>query len=66
MDIADEVIDRYGGVKAVQERFGYSTPMAVYNWRSRGIPKGKLIDIHLDTGLSLEKLRGVEASTLAA
>lgn len=57
MDIVDEVITAYGGVKAVQERFGYSKPMAVYNWRSRGIPRDKVADIHVDTGIDIPRLQ---------
>lgn len=56
MTIVDEVISKYGGVKAVQVAFGYKQPMAVYNWRTRGIPKDKLIDIHLRTGIELSRL----------
>jgi hypothetical protein len=56
MNIIDEVIKSYGDVKAVQVRFGYSAPMGVYNWRTRGIPKDKIVDIHLDTGIDLKKL----------
>jgi len=58
MTLADEVINKYGGVQAVQARFGYKQPMAVYNWRIRGLPKDKLIDIHQDTGIPLDRLNG--------
>lgn len=58
MSIVEEVIDSYGGVEAVRVRFGYTSRMAVYNWRSRGLPKGKLIDIHRDTGIDLDRLLG--------
>lgn len=66
MNIVEEVIKRYGGVPAVQERFGYSSPMAVYNWRSRGIPKDKLIDVHMDTGVELWRLRKTKSPEAAA
>lgn len=56
MTIFEEIVKSYGDVKTVQARFGYTSPMAVYNWRSRGIPKDKLIDIHHDTGIDLKKL----------
>lgn len=57
MNIFEQVIEAYGSAKAVQKRFNLSAPMAVYNWRTRGIPADKLIDIHLDTGIPLEVLR---------
>lgn len=56
-EIVEEVIARYGGVKAVQQRFGYKEPMAVYNWRSRGIPKSLIADIHMDTGIDIKRLQ---------
>lgn len=56
-NIVEEVISAYGGVKAVQDRFGYSRPMAVYNWRARGIPKSLIADIHVDTGIEIKKLQ---------
>lgn len=64
-EIADEVIEAYGGVKSVQKRFGYKDPMGVYQWRSRGIPKDKLIDIHLDTGIELARLQESEGDRAA-
>ena len=54
--LIDEIITAYGDVKAVQQRFGYSEPMGVYNWRSRGIPKSLVAEIHLDTGIGMERL----------
>lgn len=61
--IVDEVINAYGGVPRVQERFGYSRPMGVYNWRSRGLPRSLLADIHQDTGICIDRLkRGVKPS----
>tara|TARA_Y100000592_G_C5219761_1_gene198901 strand:+ start:85 stop:297 length:213 start_codon:yes stop_codon:yes gene_type:complete len=56
-EIVEEVIAAYGGVSGVQDRFGYKHPMAVYNWRSRGIPKSLLADIHIDTGIEISRLR---------
>jgi len=56
-EIVEQVISAYGGVPGVQERFGYKHPMAVYNWRSRGIPKSLLADIHVDTGIEIERLK---------
>lgn len=56
MTIFEEIVKSYGNVKSIQARFGYTSPMAVYNWRTRGIPKDKLIDIHNDTGIDLQKL----------
>lgn len=56
-EIIEEVIRAYGGVRAVQDRFGYKEPMAVYNWRSRGIPKSLIADIHVDTGIEINRLR---------
>lgn len=55
--IVDEVIAAYGDVKAVQARFNYSEPMAVYNWRSRGIPRYLLTEIHMDTGIPVDRLQ---------
>lgn len=57
MNIVEEVIDWYGGVKKVQERFEYTEPMAVYNWRRRGLPQDKIADIYIDTGIPLERLK---------
>ena len=54
--LIDEIITAYGDVKAVQQRFGYSEPMGVYNWRFRGIPKKLIAEIHIDTGIELERL----------
>lgn len=56
-EIVEEVIAAYGGVPEVQARFGYSEPMAVYNWRSRGLPKSLLVEIHLDTKIELQRLQ---------
>ena len=55
--VVDEVIAAYNGVPNVQERFGYTEPMGVYNWRSRGIPRTLIADIHVDTGISIERLQ---------
>jgi len=55
-NIIEEIIAQYGGVKAVQTRFSYTEPMAVYNWRSRGIPKSLIAEIHLDTGIEMQRL----------
>lgn len=56
-EIVEEVIAAYGDVKATQARFGYKDPMAIYNWRSRGIPARLIADIHIDTGIGLERLK---------
>jgi len=67
--IVDKVIDTYGGVKAVQERFGYTKPMAVYNWRSRGLPRSLIAEIHMDTKIDIAELTkgvGDSASKSAA
>ena len=62
-EVVNEVITAYGGVKQVQARFKYTEPMAVYNWRSRGIPKGLLAEIHLDTNIPIIRLQqGVKPS----
>jgi len=55
-EIVDRVIDAYGGVKAVQKRFGYSEPMGVYNWRSRGLPRSLIAEIHIDTKIDISEL----------
>ena len=56
-EIVEEIIAAYGGVRGVQLRFGYTQPMAVYNWRSRGVPKSLIADIHIDTGIPIPRLR---------
>jgi len=56
-EIVEEVIGAYGGVSGAQKRFGYKHPMAVYNWRSRGIPRSLLADIHEDTKIDISRLR---------
>lgn len=62
-EVVDKVIGAYGDVGGVQKRFGYQSPMAVYNWRSRGLPKRLLLDIHTDTGISVSQLKlGVKAA----
>lgn len=65
-EVIDEIISAYGGVADVQKRFNYSEPMGVYNWRSRGIPKSLLADIHLDTGISIERLKEATKESAAA
>lgn len=55
-DIIDEIIAAYGDVKAVQARFGYTQPMGVYNWRSRGVPRSLVAEISLDTGIDIARL----------
>lgn len=56
-DVVEEVIAAYGGIGAVQARFKYKEPMAVYNWRSRGIPNRLIADIHVDTNISIQRLK---------
>lgn len=66
-EVVEEVIAAYGGVPAVQQRFGYKEPMAVYNWRSRGLPKSLIADIHVDTKIDIQRLqKGVRAADRAA
>lgn len=55
--IIEEVIKKYGGVKGAQNRFNYSTPMSIYNWRIRGLPKSRLVDIYLETGIPIDRLK---------
>lgn len=55
-EIVDEIIDAYGGVSAVQSRFKYKHPMAVYNWRSRGVPQKLIADIHIDTKIPIDRI----------
>lgn len=57
MDVVEEVIEKLGGVKAAQAHFNYTEPMAIYNWRSRGLPYHLLIDIHQATGIPLDRLK---------
>ena len=56
-EIVEEVITAYGGIPGVQARFGYKEPMAVYNWRSRGLPKSLIADIHMDTKIDIARLQ---------
>lgn len=56
-EVVEEVIKAYGGVTAVQSRFGYKSPMAVYNWRSRGLPRWLIAEIYVDTGIDIDRLR---------
>lgn len=66
-EIVNEVIDAYGGVSKTQRRFGFKEPMAVYNWRARGIPVRLIADIHSDTGISIDRLKaGSSAQSSAA
>ncbi len=59
-EVVDQVIAFYGGPKGAQERFRYKDPMAVYNWKSRGLPVRLLGEIVEDTGIPLRELkRGV-------
>lgn len=56
-EVIDKVIAAYGGINETQKRFCYTEPMGVYNWRSRGIPRHLLADIHVDTGIPLDDLK---------
>ncbi len=56
--IVEDVINAYGGVRGVQSRFGYKEPMAVYNWRSRGLPRSLVAEIYVDTGIDMSLLLG--------
>ena len=55
--VVEEVIASYGGIPGVMTRFKYKDPMAVYNWRSRGIPQRLIADIHLDTEIPITRLK---------
>ena len=64
--LLDEIISKYGGVKALQARFSYSEPMGVYNWRNRGVPKSLVAEIHIDTGIDMKRLlQGVKPRVAA-
>ena len=52
----EKVIRHYGGIKGVQDRFDYGSPMAVYNWLSRGIPRALLGEIAHDTKIPFPTL----------
>ena len=54
--VVDQVIGAYGGIPGAQERFGYTEPMGVYNWRFRGLPRSLIADIHIDTGIEISVL----------
>jgi len=64
-NIVDKVIKAYGGVKEVQKRFGYSDPMGVYHWRTRGIPRAHIADIYMDTGIAIELLKATSEKETA-
>lgn len=55
-EIVEEVIDSYGGVTAAQESLKYKDKMCVYNWRIRGLPKSRIVEIHIATGIPLDRL----------
>ena len=57
LEVIDQVIRAYKGVSNVQARFNYTKPMGVYNWRTRGIPKSLIADIHIDTAIPIETLK---------
>jgi len=56
-EIVNEIIEAYGGVPGVMARFEYMQPMAVYNWRIRGVPLYLIADIHVDTGIPISKIK---------
>ncbi len=56
IEVVNRVIEAYGGVKKTQKKFGYSTRMSVYIWRKRGIPAGKIGQIHMDTKIPMKVL----------
>lgn len=56
-EVINEIIAAYGNVSKVQQRFGYTEPMGVYNWRSRGVPRSLIADIHQDTGIPIPRLQ---------
>jgi len=60
--IVEQVIAAYGGVSGVQARFGYKQPMAVYNWRIRGLPKSLIAEIYLDTNIDINRLQKAVAA----
>ena len=63
-EIVEEVIAAYGGVAETQKRLGYKHPMAVYNWRVRGLPQKLIADIYQDTKIPIERLKmGVKDRT---
>ena len=57
-EVINEIISAYGGISKVQKRFGYSEPMGVYNWRSRGVPRSLIAEIHVDTKIPIARLQG--------
>ena len=66
MDLIQKIIDAYGGVKSVQDQFEYSSPMAIYQWRCRGIPSKAVVPIHLKTGIPLDELQAGTYEALQA
>lgn len=61
--VVDRIIDAYDGVSGVQKRFGYTEPMGVYNWRSRGIPKSLIAEIYVDTNIPIRTLQSACRAT---
>lgn len=57
MDTFKAILNSYGGIDAVKDSFGYTDVAAVYNWKYRGIPASKLIDVHFQTGIAIDRLR---------
>ena len=55
--VVEEVIAAYGGVSATQVKLGYKHPMAVYNWRVRGLPQKLIADIYQHTKIPIERLK---------
>lgn len=66
LDVINRVIAAYGGVKGAQKRFKYTSPVAVNNWKTRGLPGRLLVDIHLDTDIPLRKLKAATGAPPAA
>ena len=57
LKIIDQVIEACGGVEKTQKHFKYSNPTAIYNWRTRGLPRHLIADIYLKTGIPIKRLK---------
>lgn len=62
----ETIVYEYGSVPKVQKAMGYKSRMAVYQWKTRGIPPSKILQIHKDTGIDIRVLlEGAEKPTEA-
>lgn len=51
-----EIMKKYGNPVEAAKALGYKDAATVRMWRIRGIPKSRIAEIHLDTGIPLKRL----------